>query len=90
MVRMAGEVRRLDLDVVVLLPILGSALASMELGGALGSKLVSSAWCSATDFGSSGYPPPVSVVRLWLEMAAGGGEIGIGYVRAAAPGWWAC
>jgi hypothetical protein len=66
MVWLAGEARRLDLDVVVLLSILGSALASMELRGALVSKLVSFAWCGATGFGSSGYPPPVPVVQWWL------------------------
>jgi hypothetical protein len=63
----------------------------MELRGALVSELVSSAWCGATGFGSLGYQPHVSVVRWWLEVAAGGGEIGVGGyvdVMAATLDWW--
>jgi hypothetical protein len=67
-----------DLDVVMLLPFLGGAPVSMELGVPLVSELVSSAWCGAAGFGPSSYPPPDLVVRWWLEMAAGGGEFGFG------------
>jgi hypothetical protein len=45
-----------DLDAVALLPILGSAPASMEMGGPLVPELMSSTWCGATGFGSSSYP----------------------------------
>jgi hypothetical protein len=72
--RLGGTSRRPGSEEVVLLPILGGAPAGMELGG-LSSELVSSAWCGATIFGSSGWPPSAPVVRWWLEAAAGGMEV---------------
>jgi hypothetical protein len=82
------------LEEVVLLPTLGGAPASTELGGAIVSEMVSSAWCGATSFESASWPSFAPVARRWLEVAAGGveGSAGCGCcldVEAAASGWWA-